>query len=58
MPEPDENNLSPRSPQSVCRIDIMFPVESDEQALEVKQKVTEALAKLDKKRIQFSITEM
>jgi len=58
MPEPDENNLTPRIQQSVCRIDIMFPVESDDQAIAVKQKVTEALAELAKKRIQFSITEM
>jgi len=58
MPEPDENNLTPPNSQSVCRIDIMFPVLSDEQAMTVKRKVTEALADLEKKRIQFSITEM
>lgn len=42
---------------SLCHIDIMFPVESDEQALKVKRDISEVLKDLEQKRIKFAMTE-
>ena len=42
---------------SVCHIDVIFPVTSDEQAIEVKHCISEALKDIDKKRFTFQIID-
>ena len=39
----------------ICSIRIMFPVESDEQAIEYKKKIGALLAEVPEAQIQFSI---
>ena len=51
----DDDQQTP-TPQ-VCHIDILFPVTSDEQALEVKRIISDALKDVKQKRVRFSITE-
>ena len=41
--------------QEICSIRIMFPVESDEQAIEYKKKIAALLAESPDAQIQFSI---
>ena len=41
--------------KEICSIRIMFPVESDEQAIEYKKKVTALLAEIPESTIQFSL---
>ncbi|GAI67208.1 unnamed protein product [marine sediment metagenome] len=41
--------------QEICTLHIVFPVESDEQALGVKKNVTEALSDIVGVRTDFSI---
>lgn len=42
----------------VCQIRIMFPVQSDEQAIEYKKKITALLAEIADAQIQFSLIPM
>lgn len=51
----DENDKKPALPEQTCRIDIIAQVDSDEQAIEIKQKVMDAVADVQKKRVTFSI---
>lgn len=44
-----------KSKAEVCSIRIIFPVQSDEQALECKKKISEALSDITDVQIQFSI---
>lgn len=44
--------------KEVCDIRIMFPVTSDEQAIEYKKKIQEAMKDMSEARIQFSIIPM
>lgn len=44
--------------QEVCSIRIMFPVESDEQAIEYKKKISLILADIPDSNMQFNLTEM
>ncbi len=44
--------------QEICSIRIMFPVQSDEQALDCKKKIQTALGDIENVNIQFSITNM
>lgn len=44
--------------QEVCTIRIMFPVTSDEDAIDCKKKVTEALSDKPNVQIQFGITSI
>jgi len=44
-----------KSKQDLCTISIMFPIESDEQAIAYKQKITAVMAGVDAARIQFGI---
>ena len=39
----------------LCTMRIAFPVESDEQAIAVKKKITEILAEIPDAAIQFSL---
>lgn len=41
--------------KQVCTISIMFPVESDEQAISCKKKVEDALSDIADARVQFSL---
>lgn len=45
-------------PEQVCSIRIMFPVESDEQAIDYKKKIGEVLADIPKARVEFSLTSI
>lgn len=42
-------------PKELCTIRIMFPVESDEKAIEYKRKIAAILAPIPDAQIQFSI---
>jgi len=44
--------------KQVCTIRIMFPVESDEQAIEYKRKIATILSEIPDAQIQFSIMSM
>ncbi|GAH63098.1 unnamed protein product [marine sediment metagenome] len=45
----------PNSKKEICQIRIMFPVETDEQAIEYKKKITALLAEISDAQIQFSL---
>ena len=45
-----------KSKQEVCSIRIMFPVESDEQAIEYKKKIETVLSAIPEAQTQFSLT--
>lgn len=42
----------------ICSIRIMFPVQSDEQAIDYKKKITALLAEIPDAQIQFSLSTM
>ena len=44
--------------KEVCTIRIMFPVQSDDEALEAKKKIAEVLSDVPDVNFQFSITNM
>jgi len=44
-----------QSNQQVCSIRIMFPVTSDEQAIEYKKKITDLLVEIPEASIQFGL---
>jgi len=44
--------------KEVCSIRILFPVESDEQAIEYKKKITTLLQDIKDVQVQFSISNM
>lgn len=44
--------------QEICSIRIMFPVESDEQAIDYKKKIAAILSEISEAQIQFSITSI
>ena len=43
--------------KQICRIEIMFPVTSDEHALKIRRDISEALKDIEKKQFRFSIIE-
>jgi len=45
-------------PKQICSIEIMFPVESDEQAIVYKKKIREALSDRPEARFKFSLSNM
>ncbi len=49
---------APNEPKQICSINIAFPVESDEQAIEMKRKVELALAEVSDARFDFRIMKM
>ena len=53
----DENDKTP-TPEQVCSIRIMFPVNSDEQAIDYKKKIGEVLANIPQARVEFNLTTM
>ena len=50
-----ENENKPQTQTQVCSIRIGFPVETDEQAIEYKKKISEVLAPIPNARIDFSL---
>jgi len=46
---------TPQTQTQVCSIRIGFPVESDEQAIEYKKRISEVLADISKARIDFNL---
>ena len=44
--------------KEVCTIRIMFPVDSDEQAIECKKKIRAALGDIPDVNMQFSMMDM
>lgn len=44
--------------KEICTLRIMFPIESDEQAIEYKKKVAAVLSDNPEAQIQFSIMSM
>jgi len=53
----DDNEKKPVERPTLCRIEIMFQVTSDEQALKIKSDISENLKALDKKQFRFTIVE-
>lgn len=51
-------NDKPQTMQEVCTIRIGFAVESDEQAIEYKKKISEILADISNAHIEFSLTSV
>jgi hypothetical protein len=50
MPETDKRQL--------CRITIMFPIDTDDKAVEYKKAITEIMSKVSDARIDFSLVSM
>lgn len=44
--------------KQVCTVNVMFPVESDEQAIDVKKKIAEVLSEIPLVRIDFNLTQI
>lgn len=55
MQEPNETMQTKLTPKEVCSMRIVFPVTSDEQAIEYKKKITALLSEIPEAAIQFSI---
>jgi len=55
MPEPNENQTTIPPNQEICTIRIVFPVESDEQAIDFKKKISTLLKDIPDSGIQFAI---
>lgn len=41
--------------KEICSMRVMFPVDSDEQAIEYKKKITALLAEIPEANIQFNL---
>ena len=48
----------PKTVSEVCTIAIMFPVVSDEQAVEYKRKIREVVGEVEGVRIDFRIAQI
>ncbi|GAI62959.1 unnamed protein product [marine sediment metagenome] len=51
-----ENNKIP--PKQICTMRIMFPVVTDEQAIELKRKVSLALVEIPEAKIEFTLSNL
>ena len=51
-----DETTNPQTQTQVCSIRIGFPVESDEQAISYKKKISDILADIPTARIEFSIS--
>ncbi|MBA7526368.1 hypothetical protein ES705_18530 [subsurface metagenome] len=58
MQEPNEQTTQPKAKLEVCTIRIMFPVVSDEQAINCKKKIKEILSDIPEVNTQFSLMDM
>lgn len=57
VPE-QENPLRAKPPRKACQISIMWPCESDDEAMHVKKAIDELIKDIKEKRYTFNITEM
>jgi len=55
MPEQNTTPQTNPTPKEVCSMRIVFPVTSDEQAIEYKKKITSLLSEIPDAAIQFSL---
>jgi len=55
MLEQNEQTISPPQLNEMCTIRIIFPVESDEQALSVKKRIRETLGDIPNVQVHFAI---
>lgn len=55
MPEQNEPTTSPPQPKEICSIRIVFPVMSDEQAIDYKKRLSDILADIPDAHIDFSL---
>ena len=53
-----ETNDKPKTQTEICTIRIGFPVETDEQAIEYKKKISEILSDIPQVRFEFNISNM
>lgn len=53
-----DTNPQAQTVQEICSIRIGFPVESDEQAIVYKKKISEVLADIPQVRIEFALTSI
>jgi len=53
-----EEEKQTKQPQQICSIRIGFPVDSDEQAISYKQKITAILVDIPQARIEFGLSSM
>ncbi len=44
--------------KDICRITLTFPVDSDEQAIEIKKKIGSVLSELQDAQINFSLMNL
>jgi len=52
-----DDEKKPDELTALCRIEITFPITSDEQALKIRRDLSEVLNQIEKKRFNFSIIE-
>lgn len=55
MENPPEKN---ESPKQVCTINVVFPCDSDENAIWIKKKISEAVSETPDARIDFRIMNL
>ncbi len=55
MSEQNEQTTSPPQPKDICTIRIAFPVESDEQAIEYKKRLSAILSDIPDAQLHFSL---
>ncbi|GAH82102.1 unnamed protein product [marine sediment metagenome] len=58
MPEPNEKTMPTPAKQEICTIRIMFPVTSDDDAIECKKRIQELLRGKPDVMTDFSIRDM
>lgn len=51
-----ETENKPPTMQEICTIRIAFPVESDDQAIDYKKKISEVLSPIPNAHIEFNLT--
>ncbi len=58
MSETNEKQTETQPEQEICTMRIMFPVDSDEQAIACKKKIKAALSDIPDSRVEFSLMNM
>lgn len=58
MPEQNERTTETQRNQEFCTIRIMFPVKSDEEAIDCKKKIAAAISDKPEAQTDFRITSM
>lgn len=54
MTEPEQT----QPPQEICSMRIMFPVTSDEQAIDYKKKISAVLSDIPQARFEFNLSSV